>query len=57
MKLFSIGGIAIMFNLFFGFVNIMNGSTNVVYSTFGMVCMLIAGVLIGMSMMGRFVRH
>jgi len=55
MKLTSIGGLAIVANLGFGFANVVN-ATNPYWSTFGGICILLGGVLIGMSIMERFAR-
>ena len=54
MKLSSIGGLAIVGNLVFGFANVANA--NPFLSTFGALAILVGGVIIGMSIMERFTR-
>jgi hypothetical protein len=55
MKLFSIGSIAIATNLFVGLVNTVNVEHP--FSILGALALVSAGVLIGMSVLERFVRN
>jgi hypothetical protein len=56
MKVFSIGGLAIGANVFFGFFNTFNPSQPF-WSIFGAIALVVGGVLLGMSIMEQFTRH
>lgn len=56
MKLFSLGNLAAVANLGFGFGNTFT-STNAFWSTFGAIALVTGGVLIGISIMERFTRQ
>ena len=55
MKLTSIGGISATINLFFGFINVYNAA-DPFWTTLGAICLVLGGVIIGMSIMERFIR-
>jgi hypothetical protein len=57
MKLSSLGGLAIVANLGFGFVTNVAHLADPFWSTFGAFALVAGGVLIGMSIMERFVRN